>query len=1230
MLGVAPAQISAPPPAPAPAVPSDLPAVASESASEGSSDDLPVRADVDRTAPLAGGPPAPAPKAPPPVPPRRARPPTPAVAATAVTEPSLSLDLDLPAPAAARRPPEQLRVTERQAPPLTGQRAPEPPRAASLDLDLPSIVTLPPSADLPDVRPSRAPGAKPAARISHQEIELDLPSPSADLPARGSARPGGSLPAPGGDLPLPAAGLPAPQFGLPATQAGLPTPAAGLPSPSAGLPSPSASLPTPGQSLPVPSAGFPMRSPSLPAGFGSLPSPGASQSESSGFSLTPPAALGELDLPPLPPETPGLGARLGFEEPAREADPFGEAELPPPRSLRDESSPGVSLPPAGAVIRQEGGGTSYGEVNLGGDSSELAIEARQPPTSARNQAEDMEFQAVPQEKGQPRLSDAKQPPEPAAPVTPQSARPRRGMGMKVFVGVCLALASGGALALLPDIGPFGAHWIVDRMRSSEYDALIRATTESARKRFGADTAPEATRAWNEVDQARAQAKRLKPLQAYAAFVGYLRELRFGSAPEIHARANVLLEEFEPQADVPYLLLARAARAATEGQLARARQSLGAVLAAQRGNVDALVLSGEVELRAKNSKAALEAWQAVAKLENSARAVFGLARAEFWSGNLEKAGAHAKLALEKNPSHVGGKILLARIASSERKGEASAIQTLESITQQGALASSEELVNAFTLLGDIHLVRSRISKAEAAYGAALKLEPKAPGALRGLGEALFRAGRYSEAQARFEAGAQADPDDLDAKVGVAKSKFMLERVEDANESLNKLAEAHPKSVLTAYWRGRVLEARGERELAEKSYRVAIGQKADGDPMLVESYIALALLENQQGKADAALATLNAARERFPSTPAIHRALGDVALTQGRYAEAKTEFERALALDPEDLATRFRLGVALRRDSKFEDAIRAFDSVAAVDSEFPGLALERGLLYEATGKTELALKQYEEARAKAPNDPDLLLRVGCGYASAGRTKEAEELLRKVLSLRPTSAETQHCLGRALLAEGSRLADALRLLERATELDPHRAEYYLFVGWAANEAGNVTKAQRALDEAIKLDQGLADAYWQRGVLRSRQGAVKDAIADLTRALSLKPSRHEAHAALADAYYDLGREPLALGEWQKAVEAQPDNATWRFRYGKLLAANHKNEAARVELSRALELAEKFPRGERWLWEAHHLLARVLGPKPEAAPHWEAFLRLGPLDSPYRVEAKSILERLGRPWTGN
>jgi len=220
--------------------------------------------------------------------------------------------------------------------------------------------------------------------------------------------------------------------------------------------------------------------------------------------------------------------------------------------------------------------------------------------------------------------------------------------------------------------------------------------------------------------------------------------------------------------------------------------------------------------------------------------------------------------------------------------------------------------------------------------------------------------------------------------------------------------------------------------------------------------------------------------------------------------------------------------------------------------------------------------------------------------------------------------------LLIEGTRLAEALRLLERAVELDANRAEYQLYAGWAANEAGNVPKAEHALAEALRLDQGLADAYWQRGVLRQRQGAAKDAISDLTKALELRPSRYEAHAALADAYYDLGKEQQALGEWQLAIQAQPDNGTWHFRYGKLLSANHQLDTAREQLSKALDLTASDDPAPRWAWEAHNLLAHAIGLKPEAIKHWEEFLRLGPRDSPYRAEAKASLEKLGKPWAGD
>jgi tetratricopeptide (TPR) repeat protein len=888
--------------------------------------------------------------------------------------------------------------------------------------------------------------------------------------------------------------------------------------------------------------------------------------------------------------------------------------------------PPLSADPA--VQRQAGGGTNYGEVNLEAPAAAAA------PLAAED---DMEFGAIPQEAGRvdgAGTAAANAPIAVHAPLAaplPQAEAPRRGRRvLRLLLGaLVIVVLGGGALALVPAIGPFGWYWVSDRLKATEYQQLIAETVRHSREALAKDSYTEARRALDSIEQARSGAKRVKGLAAYAAFVGHLRELRFGAEPEVRARAQVLLDELSEAKDVPHLELAQAGRAAVSGQLARARQQLTSLAARDPRNIDVLVLRGELELRAREPKAALEAWTAARAIENSPRTTFGLARAHHAAGALDLAEKEAQAALAMNQDHAGARILLARIGGPARDKEGQSVYMLEQIFKGGLKASPEEIVNAQTLLGDIHLSRSRVTHAESAYAEALKINPKAARALTGLGDTMYRAGRYSEALARFEAAVQADPDDLMAMVGVAKTKLALERLQDSRSMLEKLRQTHPKSMLVNYWHGQVLEALGNRKDAEQSYRAAV-REGGKDPDVVIGYVALALLLNQQGRTKEAQQALDEASAKLPSSPAIHKALGELALSQGRYSAAVEQFKSALALDSDDIGAKFKLGSALRRDQKFEDAVKVFDDVAAIDRDYPGLALERGLLYESSGRTDEALKAYEAALAKAPNDPDLMLRVGCGKVAAGRSQQAEQLLRKVLVLRPNSAETNHCLGRALLVEGKNLAEALRMFERSIDLDPHRAEYWLYLGWAANEAGRVGKAEDSLKKALDLDQGLGDAYWQRGVLRARQGAVKDAIHDLTKALELRPSRHEAHAALAEAYYGLGREQEALSEWQKAIVAQPDNATWRFRYGKLLAANNRDDAARVELSKALELVEQLDPRPRWVWEAHHLLARALGARPEAAKHWKAFLSLGPHDSAYRDEAKQALKRLGQPWDGD
>ncbi len=1069
--------------------------------------------------------------------------------------------------------------------PVVGGR----PRAPSFDDELglpaprqPEAIAGPDSIDLPSV------GGAP----SFGEIDLpiagegygggDLPSPTGNARAGGAgvglpAVPDAGPPALAGDLPTASAALPQVSAGLPTAAAGLPTAAAGLPTAAAGLPQSAAGLPNPAAGLPTNAAGLPTNAAGLPTNATGLPIPGG----------------GEF--------APGAG------EWGSEAALGGEP---------------------GGVVRQEGGGgTDFGEVNLDmGGGGEVSLDA-EGPGPARSE-DDMEFGGIPQElPGGPQASGA---PRGIAPIqlAPPPAKKRVGL-RAIAAGVVVFVVGGAALSLVPDVGPFGAYWILDKLQSGEHERLLEDTKTRTRELLGKDTSADAKKALALVADARKKARRLPALPAYAAYVAYIAELRFGTNPEESARAKVLLDELVEVKDLKELDLARAAQQAAGGQADRARQMLQGIKSQGNAPVDALVLEGEMELGARDAAAAERAWQAAEAIEKSPRTAFGLARAKRAAGALLEAKKFAQSARERNADHVGAKLLVADVIWRTERKEDEALKLAEDVTKKAELASNGERVQAFTLLGEIHLTRSRISHAETAYAEALKIDPKAAEALAGLGDALFRSGRFSEALARFEAGTQADPESVNAKVGVAKSMLALERLQDANAMTKKLLAANPKSMRVFYWHGRVQEAMGARKEATEAYRKAI-EFGGKDAEVVDAYIALALLENQAGQVEEAQKILGEAKEKLPETAALHVAFGDLAMTQGRYADAITELSAALKLDTDDVGAKFRLGVAHRKEKQFDAAGKYFDEVAKVDKEYPGLALERGLLFEASGKTEEALKAYEGALKRAPKDPDLMLRVGCGYAASGQGKKAEPLLRKVLHQRPSSAESHHCLGRALLVGGSNLAEALKTLERASDLDPNRAEYHMFVGWAAIEAGRMGRAESALKRALELDQGLADAYWQRGVLKHRGGAVRDAVKDLTKALELKPSRFEAHAALADTYADMGREADAITEWQKAIAADGENPTWRYRYGRLLVDNRRPAEAQEQLGKAIELGEKLDPRPRWMWEAHHRMARALGRSPAAAKHWQEFLKLGPRDSPYRDEAIKELAALGKPWDGD
>jgi tetratricopeptide (TPR) repeat protein len=838
--------------------------------------------------------------------------------------------------------------------------------------------------------------------------------------------------------------------------------------------------------------------------------------------------------------------------------------------------------------------------------------------------------------------DAGSQPGPVAPrPRPTVSRDRGGgisrVGKIIGVAVALVVVGGAGLQFTP-FGAYGNIWISDKLHAGDYNKDALKAADAARVKLALDTYQSSTVAAEELADLRRKSSRNRPLAAYAAFAEYVNEVRFGSDAARNARAKTFLSDIPPTATEPYLMAAHVAQQAANGDLNGAKSALAGALAKEPKDgiqLDLTILKGEIALAERDNTTALQTFGEAVKMAPSARTHFGMARGYYATKNLKKAKEEVDATLAASPNHAGGRTLRALLILDLQRDSEAALKELNALLDDKTKKSlgNNEVSSVHAAKGWIMLALDRAGEARAAFDEAVKIDPRNVTALVGQGEVLYADGRYTEALTRFDEAVSKDGVGIAPTVGAAKTKIALERLADAKAQLTAARQRAPKEMLLALWLGKAEEALGNKVVAEKLYNDAVDLADPQNADAIQAYAALALFLASQGKPAEAQGKLDQARAKLPDTPALQRAFGEVAANQGKWSEALGFYQAALQRNPNDLGTRFKLGVAYRRMQNLDQAAKEFDQIVAVDKDYPNISLERGLLFESSGDVQKALEQFNSAFQKAPKDVDLMLRVGAAYVSIGEIDKALPLLTNVKNQRPNSAEASHYIGRAYLKQGGlESAAAMRYLQRAVELDPNRAEYHLYVAWAANDStpAQLGLARTHVDKALALDKLLADGYWQRGVVELREGAINDAVKDLKHALELKPSRHEAHAALAEAFEQKNDHGAAMAEYAKAIAGDDKVPQWHYRYGEMLEAKNANAEAARHLGIAVDAAKKAQPRPGWLARAafeNGEAQKKTGHKQEAIDSYNLFLELAPTTDPNKRDAIKALKELGAPY---
>ena len=390
------------------------------------------------------------------------------------------------------------------------------------------------------------------------------------------------------------------------------------------------------------------------------------------------------------------------------------------------------------------------------------------------------------------------------------------------------------------------------------------------------------------------------------------------------------------------------------------------------------------------------------------------------------------------------------------------------------------------------------------------------------------------------------------------------------------------------------------------------------------------------------------------------LGQIAVREGRFAEAIPQLQRVLELQPQADRVYFHLGMAYRglgdmRPAREHLARAGDDNVTFPDPlsrELQALALggrvhERaGLQAADSGDLIRAVEQFREAVRENPGEPSALHNLGLAEMKLGNREAGEDYLREAIRIDPNYRIAHFNLGVALREKGD-LEGAEEHLHRAVEIDPLDTVARMEWAWVLYQLGRPQRAVEELESVLATRPGdeeatdrLVAVLRQLGAELGQQQQFEAAAERFERVIQLRPDTLEAHFGYAMALILAGSDGRARTVLEAGSVRFPNAVPLKHLLARLLAASPQDGVRDGEISLrlaqevlranptldhaetvAMAFAElgRFDEARRWqqrvLDEARRLEDPFLGIR-EA--RMEAYLRGEPIRSPWLGGASS------------
>ena len=484
-----------------------------------------------------------------------------------------------------------------------------------------------------------------------------------------------------------------------------------------------------------------------------------------------------------------------------------------------------------------------------------------------------------------------------------------------------------------------------------------------------------------------------------------------------------------------------------------------------------------------------------------------------------------------------------------------------LERDGALP--EGRAELLMLRGTGYMIKGDADAAAKDLDEAIRLRPGDADAFFARGGIYFRKGAYDRAMADFDQVSWLNPNHVGAYVGRGEVYNALgkDRLADGDPAFRAFRESHFEGFAEkeqrneSYWRRvedtfKLLDdairrnpkdadayakrANAFRNVGRRQYDRALAdydRAIDRDEKYLKAYAWCAVVRHAKGQYDLAIADLDQVVRERPNLawPLQNRAVVWV---------QKGDYDRAIA----DLTEAIR--------------IEAGKPSPGFQAQGVDLYARRGLVYERKGDRAKAIADYRTIIALWPSKStsnailagvERLKRLGADLSEFASFNEAQQVARFTQLIRDYPKNEDHYRSRcAAYLERREYDNAIADCDRAIMLTSAQPPSSVLAslnrsklaaalnqrGIAYRNKGELERASRDFDEAIRLEPSTAEYYHSRGNVMVARGDYERAFEDYKLAIRLNPSVPEYYVSRGRAYERKGEQDKATAHFDKARE--------------------------------------------------------------------------------------------------